>query len=92
MTITFVKSILRQEEKIWSRSQKIMQLLQGLASSGSCAACGEDVGPDDALSVGDNLVFHHGCLECSVCKRNMEGKQITLDTNNRVYCTEDYDR
>ncbi len=38
------------------------------------------------------MVFHHGCLECTVCKRNMEGKQITLDTNNRVYCTEDYDR
>ena len=62
-----------------------------MASSGTCPACGDDVGPDDALSVGD-LVFHHGCLLCTVCGRNMEGKPVTLDTSNKVYCTEDYDR
>lgn len=81
----------RQLRKIQRQPKNYLLYLQGLASSGSCAKCGGNVGPDDSLSVGD-LLFHHGCLVCVVCERNMEGKQITLDTNNRVYCTEDYDR
>ena len=41
--------------------------------------------------VGD-LRFHQACLECEVCHKNMEGKMITLDKENKVYCTEDYNK
>ena len=29
---------------------------------------------------------------CEVCKRNMEGKSVILDSKNRVYCSQDYER
>ena len=64
---------------------------EAVASKGSCGGCGEAVGPDDALSVGD-VVFHHNCLKCVVCERNMEGQQITLDKQNKIYCSRDYDK
>jgi len=64
-----------------------------LVSTWPCAACGQDIPPDghDALMVGD-LRFHQACLECEVCHKNMEGKMITLDKENKVYCTEDYNK
>ena len=43
--------------------------------------------PQDSLSVGE-VLFHHACLTCQVCHRNMEGKAVTLDNKNRVYCTQ----
>ena len=66
---------------------------QELVSSWPCAACGKAIPPDghDALMVGD-VRFHHACLECEVCHKNMEGKVVTLDKENKVYCTEDFNR
>ena len=29
---------------------------------------------------------------CTICNKNMEGQQVTLDKNNKVYCAQDYDR
>ena len=62
-------------------------------STWPCSSCGEDISPHghDALMVGD-VRFHQHCLECRVCHRNLEGKAVTLDKENRVYCTEDYNR
>ena len=62
-------------------------------STWPCSSCGEVISPDghDALMVGD-VRFHHTCLQCQVCHKNMEGKAVTLDKNNRVFCTEDYNR
>jgi len=64
-----------------------------LVSTWPCSACGQDISPDghDALMVGD-LRFHQACLECEVCHKNMEGKMITMDKENKVYCTEDYNK
>ena len=66
---------------------------QELVSSWPCATCGQAIPPDghDALMVGD-VRFHHACLECEVCHKNMEGKVVTLDKENKVYCTEDFNR
>jgi len=64
---------------------------QALGGRGACAGCGEEVTSQDSLSVGE-VLFHHACLTCQVCHRNMEGKAVTLDNKNRVYCTQDYDR
>eukprot|EP00090_Calanus_glacialis_P010350 TRINITY_DN18737_c0_g1_i1.p1 TRINITY_DN18737_c0_g1~~TRINITY_DN18737_c0_g1_i1.p1 ORF type:complete len:383 (-),score=90.96 TRINITY_DN18737_c0_g1_i1:399-1547(-) len=66
---------------------------QELVSTWPCSSCGEVISPDghDALMVGD-VRFHHACLQCQVCHKNMEGKAVTLDKDNRVYCTEDYNR
>lgn len=64
---------------------------EAISSTGVCAVCAKDISPDDSLAVGD-VLFHHGCMTCQVCNKNMEGKSITLDNKNRVYCTEDYTR
>ena len=66
---------------------------QELLSTWPCSSCGQSISPDghDGLMVGD-VRFHHACLECEVCHKNMEGKVVTLDKDNRVYCTEDYNR
>ena len=66
--------------------------LQKLAASKSCARCGENISPDDSLAVGETAVFHHACFTCQVCKKNMEGKSVILDSTNRVYCSQDYER
>ena len=29
---------------------------------------------------------------CTICNKNMEGQQVTLDKNNKVYCAQDYDK
>ena len=50
---------------------------EAVASTGSCGGCGEGVGPDDSLSVGE-IVFHHACLKCTVCGKNMEGQQVRI--------------
>ena len=62
-------------------------------STWPCSSCGEVIPPDghNALMVGD-VRFHHACLQCQVCHKNMEGKAVTLDKNNRVFCTQDYNR
>ena len=62
-------------------------------STWPCSSCGEVISPDghDALMVGD-VRFHHACLKCQVCQKNMEGKAVTLDRDNRLYCTQDYNR
>jgi len=60
-----------------------------LAEFGPCGSCEKPLSPTDSLSVG-GITFHHGCLICVVCGENMEGKPVTLDPNNKVYCTEDY--
>ena len=62
-----------------------------ITSHGTCTKCNKDVAPDDSLTVGD-LMFHHACLTCHVCEKNMEGKSVTLDNSNRLYCTEDYQK
>merc|ERR1719483_1834246 len=66
---------------------------QELMSSWPCSSCGEDISPHghDALMVAD-VRFHQRCLECRVCHKNLEGKAVTLDKENRVYCTDDYNR
>ena len=37
-------------------------------------------------------VYYKHMHRCNVCQRNMEGQQVTLDKNNKVYCAQDYDR
>jgi len=66
---------------------------QDLVSSWPCAKCGEVIasGSHDALTVGD-VRFHHDCLICHVCGMKMEGKTVTLDKENKVYCTQDFNR
>ena len=66
-------------------------LLKNLATGKTCANCGENISPDDSLAVGESL-YHHACFTCQVCKRNMEGKSVILDSKNRVYCSQDYER
>ena len=51
---------------------------EAVASTGNCGGCGEGVGPDDSLSLGD-ILFHHSCLKCTVCSKNMEGQQVGID-------------
>ena len=64
-----------------------------LVATWPCSACGKDIPTDShaALMVGD-VRFHHDCLKCQVCEQNLEGKMVTLDKENRPYCTKDYDR
>ena len=64
---------------------------QELLSTWPCSSCGQSISPDghDGLMVGD-VRFHHACLECEVCRKKMEGKVVTLEKDNMVYCTEDY--
>ena len=44
-----------------------------------------------ALMVGD-VRYHHDCLRCWVCKVKLDGKMVTLDKENRPYCSKDYDK
>ena len=85
------KGLPGEDAKIYPPSAK--SIIQELVSSWPCSSCGEVISPDghDALMVGD-VRFHHDCLQCQVCHQNMEGKAVTLDKDNRVYCTEDYNR
>ena len=66
---------------------------QELVSSWPCASCSEVISPGghDALMIGD-VRFHRDCLVCVECGKNMEGRTVTLDKENKVYCTQDYDR
>jgi len=66
---------------------------QEMMGTWPCSSCGKDISPQGygALKVG-NVRFHQRCLECRVCHKNLEGKAVTLDKENRVYCTEDYNR
>jgi len=60
-----------------------------LAECGACSSCNKPLSPTDSATVG-GVAFHHGCLLCVACGENMEGKPVTLDSNNRVYCTQCY--
>ena len=64
-----------------------------LVATWPCSACGKDIPTDShaALMVGD-VRFHHDCLKCSVCEEKLDGKMVTLDKENKPYCTKDYDR
>ena len=62
-----------------------------LEDTGSCSGCGSPVGPDDTISIGD-MMYHHTCLNCCICGDNLEGKQVTLDNQNKIYCSADYER
>jgi len=66
---------------------------QELLSSWPCSTCGEKISSEghNALMVGD-VRFHRECLVCIVCGRSMEGLTVTLDKENKVYCTEDYNQ
>jgi len=64
---------------------------KALSSDDICSGCGLPTSPDTCLTVGD-VMFHPVCLTCQVCHKNMQGKQISLDTKSRVYCAEDYAR
>ena len=86
-----VRKILRCHESYQAQYTLLFLLPQGVPSRGVCGGCEGEVSPSDSLSVG-NTVFHHACLTCQVCSRNMEGKSVVMDNNNRVYCTEDYAR
>ena len=44
-----------------------------------------------ALMVGDAR-FHKECLRCCVCRCGLDGKMVTLDKENRPYCSKDYDK
>jgi len=59
--------------------------------SKKCNKCGESVSPTEWLTLA-SLTFHPACLVCVVCHQNMDGKEITLDSQDRVYCTKDYTR
>jgi len=73
-----------KDQPICERDFKIL-------GTGFCSKCKTAVSPDDAINVGD-LVFHHGCLLCVICGDNMEGRQVTLDSENKIYCSSDYER
>lgn len=64
-----------------------------LVSTWPCSACGKDIPTDShaALMVGE-VRFHHDCLKCFVCEEKLDGKMVTLDKENKPYCTKDYDR
>ena len=64
-----------------------------LVATWPCSACGKEIPTDShaALMVGD-VRFHHSCLKCEVCGEKLEGKMVTLDKENKPYCTKDYDR
>ena len=66
---------------------------QELVATWPCSACGGDISPHGhaALTVG-HVRFHNACLVCLVCGVNLEGKPVTLDNENKVYCTDDYNR
>ena len=44
-----------------------------------------------ALMVGD-VRFHHACLKCCICRQALDGKMVTLDKENKPYCSKDYDK
>ena len=46
---------------------------------------------ESSLSLGE-LRFHPICLSCVTCGKKMQGLPITLDSDNKIYCTADYDR
>jgi len=57
-----------------------------------CGKCGKDIkGPGEILGVND-INFHKPCLYCVICKENLVGQPITMDSENQIYCTKDYDR
>jgi LIM domain-containing protein len=56
---------------------------------GECASCGDPLSPVDSVTI-SGVPFHHACLLCVVCKKSLEGKMVTLDAENKPYCTKDY--
>eukprot|EP00091_Calanus_sinicus_P011227 TRINITY_DN25495_c0_g1_i1.p1 TRINITY_DN25495_c0_g1~~TRINITY_DN25495_c0_g1_i1.p1 ORF type:complete len:135 (+),score=29.01 TRINITY_DN25495_c0_g1_i1:17-421(+) len=36
--------------------------------------------------------YHADCFTCKVCKTNLGGTPISLDDNDEIYCSKDYDR
>ena len=63
-----------------------------MSTSESCAGCGAEVGPDDSLSLGQRLTFHHGCLVCAGCGLELEGRTVSLDREDRPHCSPCYER
>ena len=63
-----------------------------MSTSESCAGCGAEVGPDDSLSLGPSLTFHHGCLVCAGCGLELEGRTVSLDREDRPHCSPCYER
>ena len=54
----------------------------------TCLPCSDS---HAALMVGDAR-FHKECLRCCVCRCGLDGKMVTLDKENRPYCSKDYDK
>ena len=50
------------------------------------------MGPDDSLSLGPSLTFHHGCLVCTGCGLELEGRTVSLDREDRPHCSPCYER
>jgi len=36
--------------------------------------------------------YHADCFTCKVCQKNLGGQPISVDDNEEIYCSEDYDR
>nr|XP_040043930.1 LIM domain-containing protein 1 isoform X2 [Gasterosteus aculeatus aculeatus] len=36
--------------------------------------------------------YHPSCFRCVLCRRSLEAEPFTADTDNRVYCVDDYHR
>jgi len=64
-----------------------------LISTWPCAACGKEIPTDShaALMVGD-VRYHHDCLRCCICRQALDGKMVTLDKENKPYCSKCYDK
>jgi len=64
-----------------------------LISTWPCSACGKQIPQDShaALMVGEAR-FHHDCLRCVTCRTGLDGKMVTLDKENRPYCSKCYDK
>jgi len=55
-----------------------------------CGKCGKDI-KGEVLAI-NNIKFHKKCLCCVICRDNMVGKPVTMDKENNIYCSKDYDR
>ncbi|XP_056143010.1 LIM/homeobox protein Lhx6 isoform X2 [Lampris incognitus] len=59
------------------------------SASHQCASCGMDIHDRYLLKV-NNLTWHVGCLECSVCRASLRQHNSCYVKNKEIYCKLDY--